>query len=76
MLFLLAGYNNTAFYPSYTNLQSSLTVQNASSSKITLEAMAIVSLLVPFVIAYIFYAWKALEGKRLSLKDVQEEGGY
>lgn len=76
MLFLVAGWNNTSFYPSYTNLQSSLTVQNASSSEFTLNAMAIVSLLVPFVAGYIFYAWRALEGKRLSLEDTQEDGGY
>lgn len=76
MLFLMVGFNNTAYYPSYTDLQSSLTVQNSSSSEFTLGAMAVVSLLVPFVIAYIFYAWKAIEGKRLSLKDAQEDGGY
>ncbi len=76
MLMLIVGYNNTSFYPSYTNLQSSLTVQNASSSEITLKAMAVVSLLVPFVAGYIFYAWRALEGKRLSLEDAQEDGGY
>ncbi len=76
MLLLVAGYNNTSFYPSYTNLQSSLTVQNASSSEFTLSAMAIVSLLVPFVAGYIFYAWRALEGKRLSLEDAHDDGGY
>lgn len=76
MLMLIVGYNNTSFYPSYTNLQSSLTVQNASSSEITLKAMAVVSLLVPVVAGYIFYAWRALEGKRLSLEDAQEDGGY
>lgn len=76
MLMLVVGYNNTSFYPSYTNLQSSLTVQNASSSEITLKAMAVVSLLVPVVAGYIFYAWRALEGKRLSLEDAQEDGGY
>lgn len=76
MLMLIVGYNNTSFYPSYTNLQSSLTVQNASSSEITLKAMAVVSLLVPFVAGYIFYAWRALEGKRLSLEDAWEDGGY
>lgn len=76
MLFLMVGFNNTAYYPSYTDLQSSLTVQNSSSSEFTLSAMAVVSILVPFVIAYIFYAWRAIEGKRLSLKDAQEDGGY
>ncbi len=76
MLFLVVGYNNTSFYPSYTNLASSLTVQNASSSEITLKAMAVVSLFVPFVIAYIFYAWRALEKKQLTLEDTEGEGAY
>ncbi len=74
MLLLVAGYNNTAYYPSYTNLQSSLTVQNSSSSEFTLTAMAVVSLLVPFVLAYIVYAWRALEGKKLKLEDLNEDG--
>lgn len=76
MLLLIAGYNNTSFYPSYTNLQSSLTVQNASSSEFTLGAMAIVSLFVPVVMTYIFFAWRALEGKKLTLEDAHEDGGY
>lgn len=59
-LFLVAGYNNTAFYPSNADLQSSLTIQNASSSEFTLTAMAYVSILVPFVLAYIVHAWRAL----------------
>lgn len=74
MLLLVAGYNNTAYYPSYTNLQSSLTVQNSSSSEFTLTAMSIVSLLVPFVLAYIVYAWRALEGKKLKLEDLKDDG--
>ena len=59
-LFLTAGLNNTAFYPSNADLQSSLTIQNASSSEFTLTAMAYVSILVPFVLAYIIYAWRSL----------------
>ena len=59
-LLLTVGYNNTAFYPSNADLQSSLTIQNASSSEFTLTAMAYVSILVPFVLAYIVYAWRAL----------------
>ena len=74
MLLLVAGYNHTAYYPSYTNLQSSLTVQNSSSSEFTLTAMSIVSLLVPFVFAYIVYAWRALEGKKLKLEDLNKDG--
>ncbi len=74
MLLLVAGYNNTAYYPSSVDLQSSLTLQNSSSSYFTLSAMAVVSLLVPFVIAYIFYAWRALEKKKLSLDDLESDG--
>ena len=57
-LLLIAGYNNTAFYPSTADLQSSLTIRNASSSHFTLKTMSYVSLLVPFVFAYIYYFWK------------------
>lgn len=74
MLLLVAGYNNTAYYPSSIDPQSSLTLQNSSSSYFTLSAMAIVSLLVPFVIAYIFYAWRALEKKKLSMDDLESDG--
>ncbi|WP_352422496.1 cytochrome d ubiquinol oxidase subunit II [Proteiniphilum sp.] len=74
MLLLVAGYNNTAYYPSSVDLQSSLTLQNSSSSYFTLSAMAIVSLLVPFVVAYIFYAWRALEKKKLNLEDLESDG--
>lgn len=74
MLFLAAGYNNTAYYPSSIDLQSSLTLQNSSSSEFTLSVMAIVSLFVPVVVAYIFYAWRALERKKLSLEDLKTDG--
>ena len=74
MLLLVAGYNNTAYYPSSYDLQSSLTIHNSSSSEFTLRVMAIVSLLVPFVLAYIFYAWRALEKKRLSIQDLESDG--
>ena len=57
-LLLTAGYNNTAYYPSNTDIQSSLTLANSCSSQFTLKTMAYVSILVPFVIAYIFYAWR------------------
>jgi len=59
-LFLIAGLNNTCFYPSTYDLQSSLTIQNASSSKYTLTTMSYVSLIIPLVIGYIWYAWRAL----------------
>ncbi len=74
MLLLVAGYNNTSFYPSYVDLQSSLTIRNASSSYYTLLVMSIVSLLVPFVLGYIFYAWRALEKKKLGLDDLNTDG--
>jgi cytochrome d ubiquinol oxidase subunit II len=74
MLLLVAGYNNTAYYPSTVDLQSSLTLQNSSSSEFTLSVMAVVSLLVPVVAAYIFYAWRALERKKLSLEDLNSDG--
>lgn len=62
-LFLIAGYNNTAYYPSTTDLQSSLTIYNSSSSPFTLKVMSFVSLMVPFVVLYIFYAWRAINKK-------------
>lgn len=72
-LFLLAGFNNTAFYPSYTDIQSSLTIQNASSSHYTLTAMSYVSLMVPFVFAYIWYAWKAISNKKITAEEMEDE---
>lgn len=74
MLLLVVGYNNTSYCPSYVDLQSSLTVQNSSSSYFTLSVMSVVSLLVPFVLAYIFYAWRALEKKKLGLEDLKSDG--
>ena len=72
-LFMLAGFNNTAFYPSSYDLQSSLTIQNASSSKYTLVAMSWVSLFIPFVLAYIIFAWRALNKKKIDEQEMQEE---
>ena len=72
-LLLLVGYNNTCFYPSTYDLQSSLTIENASSSKYTLTAMAYVSLLVPFVIAYIWYAWSALNKKKITKEEMEND---
>lgn len=69
-LFLLAGFNNTAFYPSSYDLQSSLTIQNSSSSKFTLVAMSYVSLAVPFVLGYIIYAWRAINNKKIDEAEV------
>ena len=72
-LFNLAGFNQTAFYPSMYNLQHSLTIENSSSSFYTLTAMSYVSLIVPFVLAYIFYAWRAINKKPISAEDLKEE---
>ena len=62
-LLLVAGYNNTAYYPSTHDLQSSLTLANSCSSQFTLKVMAYVSILVPFVLAYIFYAWRSIDNR-------------
>ncbi|MBN2613492.1 MAG: cytochrome d ubiquinol oxidase subunit II [Bacteroidales bacterium] len=72
-LFAVAGYNHTAYYPSDFDLQSSLTIENSSSSRYTLTIMSYVSLLVPFVIAYIFYAWKSINDKKINLDEIKEE---
>jgi len=72
-LFMLAGFNNTAFYPSASDLQSSLTIENASSSHYTLVAMSWVSLFIPFVLAYIIVAWRALNKKKITEKEMKEE---
>ena len=68
-LLLVAGYNNTAYYPSTADLQSSLTLQNSSSSEFTLRTMAYVSILVPFVLAYIFYAWRSIDNRKIERQD-------
>jgi cytochrome bd ubiquinol oxidase subunit II len=73
-LFLLAGFNNTAFYPSTFDLQSSLTIQNSSSSHYTLTAMSYVSLFVPIVLAYIAYTWRAINKTKLNVEELKDEG--
>ena len=73
VLFLIAGWNNTAYYPSTADLQSSLTLQNSSSSEFTLKAMFYVSFLVPFVLAYIVYAWRAIDKKTIDRKEIAED---
>jgi cytochrome d ubiquinol oxidase subunit II len=62
-LLLIAGFNHTAYYPSLSDMQSSLTIVNSSSSLFTLKTMSIVSLLIPFVLAYIFYVWRSMDKK-------------
>lgn len=76
-LLLIVGFNNTSFYPSTTDLQSSLTIFNASSSRFTLTVMSYVSILIPFVLAYIFYTWHIMEKKRTDIADVNgDEHAY
>lgn len=73
-LLLCAGYNNTAYYPSTADLQSSLTLANSCSSEFTLRTMAYVSILVPFVLAYIIYAWRAIDRKPITAKELEQDG--
>ncbi|MCG8699114.1 MAG: cytochrome d ubiquinol oxidase subunit II [Bacteroidales bacterium] len=70
-VFFLAGFNNTAYYPSTFDLQSSLTIRNSSSSKYTLVAMSWVSLFIPVVLAYIWYAWKSINIKAIDKSEME-----
>lgn len=69
-LFFLAGYGRSAFYPSYTNIQSSLTLARASSSRFTLQTMMYVSFIIPFVLVYIWIAWKAINKKKITAEEL------
>jgi cytochrome d ubiquinol oxidase subunit II len=75
-LFLLAGFNNTAYYPSVADLQSSLTITNSSSSHYTLVAMSYVSLIIPFVLIYIVYVWRMINKKKVEIGDIKGEHVY
>jgi cytochrome d ubiquinol oxidase subunit II len=75
-LLLCAAWNNTAYYPSTADLQSSLTLQNSCSSEFTLRTMFWVSLLVPFVLAYIVYAWRAIDRKKLDRQEIHSDHAY
>lgn len=75
-LLLCAGWNNTAFYPSTADLQSSLTIANSCSSEFTLRTMAIVSLLIPFVLAYIVYAWRAIDKRKIDHEEISKGESY
>lgn len=75
-LLLCAGWNDTAYYPSTADLQSSLTIANSSSSYFTLSAMAIVSILIPFVLAYIVYAWRAIDRKKIDKEEIRSGHAY
>lgn len=73
VLLLCAGWNNTAYYPSTADLQSSLTLKNSCSSEFTLRTMFWVSLLIPFVLAYIIYAWRAIDKKKITSDEIQQD---
>ena len=76
VLLLITGWNNTAYYPSNADLQSSLTIVNSSSSKFTLTVMFYVSLLVPVVLAYIWYAWRQIDRHKLTRQEIKEDEAY
>ena len=75
-LLLCAGWNNTAYYPSTADLQSSLTIANSSSSEFTLTTMAIVSIFIPFVLAYIWHAWWSIDKKKLDIQEITDDHAY
>ena len=75
-LFMIAGYNGTAYYPSTEDLQYSLTLANSSSSEFTLKTMAIVSLIIPFVVAYIAYFWYQMDKKSLTKEELESGEKY
>lgn len=76
VLFLIVGWNNTAFYPSNVDMQYSLTIRNSSSSETTLRAMAYVSFLIPIIIAYIAYAWWSIDKKKLDREELDKGEAY
>ncbi len=75
-LFMVVGYNNTAYYPSTADLASSLTLANSSSSEFTLRTMAVVSLIIPFVVAYIAYFWRQMDKKSLTAEELESGEKY
>lgn len=76
VLFLIAGWNHTAYYPSNVDLQCSLTIANSCSSEFTLRTMAIVSVLIPFVLAYIVYAWRSIDKHRITSEEIEKGEAY
>lgn len=76
VLFLITGWNNTAYYPSNSDLQSSLTIVNSCSSEFTLRTMAVVSLFIPFVLAYIAYAWYSMDKKKIDSNEMKQGETY
>jgi cytochrome d ubiquinol oxidase subunit II len=76
VLLLFSGWNNTAYYPSNADLQSSLTIANSCSSEFTLRTMAIVSIFIPFVLAYIVYAWYSIDKKKIDKDELAHDDAY
>jgi cytochrome d ubiquinol oxidase subunit II len=75
-LLLMSAWNHTAYYPSTADLQSSLTIVNSCSSEFTLRTMFYVSLVIPFVLAYIIYAWRAIDRKKLDKNEINNDHAY
>lgn len=75
-IFMIAAYNGTAYYPSTADLQSSLTLSNSCSSEFTLKTMAIVSLIIPFVVAYIAYFWRQMDKRSLTKEELENSDKY
>lgn len=75
-LFLIVGYNGTAYYPSVADIQDSLTLSNSCSSEFTLKTMAIVSLIIPFVVAYIAYFWRKMDKKSITKEELENSEKY
>jgi cytochrome d ubiquinol oxidase subunit II len=75
-VFFTAGFNNTSFYPSKVDLQSSLTIYNASSSHYTLTAMTYVALAIPAVLAYIAYVWRQMDSRKIDSRDLADKKAY
>lgn len=73
MLLLTAGFNNTCYYPSLADMQSSLNIYNSSSSEFTLTTMSYVSIMIPFVVAYIWYAWRSMNRVKITKEEVSED---
>jgi len=76
VLLLCAGWNHTAYYPSNADLQASLTIMNSCSSEPTLTVMTYVSFFIPFVLAYIIYAWYVMDKKKLDKEEIKEGESY
>ncbi len=75
-IFFTAAFNNTAFYPSKVDLQSSLSIYNASSSHYTLTVMTYVAFMIPFVLAYVIYVWRQMDSRKIDLNDLADEKAY